>query len=188
MAQRLIPGVGFVDDAGLAGQYLIPGVGFAEFEAPGGGGASGSISATTDTVAFSGGASVSPVCSFSLTTDSVAFSGGASSGEAHGEFSVSTDPVVFSGGATGQTSGGVISIPEFRDWGTGNLLPGEAGVTVWIADDVTGELVVKLTGQESHASTAVCSVTHASIITATAYHVRVKLANGAQASWTLTAS
>lgn len=93
-----------------------------------------------------------------------------------------------SSGAVTIPSGSIV-IPEFRDWNTGgNLLAGETGVTVWISEDVSGELVVKLTGQTSHATTAVCTVSHALIASVTDYHVRVKLANGAQASWTLTSS
>lgn len=43
MAQRLIPGVGFVETTGVAGQYLVPGIGFVEVESAGGGGSTYTI-------------------------------------------------------------------------------------------------------------------------------------------------
>ena len=55
-------------------------------------------------------------------------------------------------------------------------------------DEVTGELVVKLTGQTSHGTTAVVIVSDVALVAATQYSVRTKLANGAQHTWTYTAS
>lgn len=94
---------------------------------------------------------------------------------------------IVSAGAIATTAAGTITLPEFRDWGTGNLLPNETGVTAWVSDATTGVLVVKLTGLSSNAS-AVCTLSHASIVAGTAYYVRAKRSNGAEAGWTFTAS
>lgn len=93
-----------------------------------------------------------------------------------------------SSGSIVSNANAAITIPPLRDWGTGNLLPGETNITVWVNDEVTGELVVKLTGQSSHATTAVVTVSDAALVAATQYSVRTKLANGAQHTWTYTAS
>lgn len=100
----------------------------------------------------------------------------------------STQHNTCSTGSVVSNSGATIIIPPLHDWGTGNLLPGETNITVWVNDEVTGELVVKLTGQSSHATTAVVTVSDASLVAATQYSVRTKLANGAQHTWTYTAS
>lgn len=100
----------------------------------------------------------------------------------------STQHNTCSTGSVVSNSGATIIIPPLHDWGTGNLLPGETNITVWVNDEVTGELVVKLTGQSSHATTAVVTVSDVTLVAATQYSVRTKLANGAQHTWTYTAS
>lgn len=79
MAQRLIPGIGYVDQSG-SGQRLIPGIGYIDNSVSGGGSAS-VINATTDPIIFSGGVSVSgatPSIVIAPVSDDIVFSGGAS--------------------------------------------------------------------------------------------------------------
>lgn len=54
MAQRLIPGIGFVDDTSVTGQRLIPGVGFVDFGSGGGGGGGDTITASMGTATAAG--------------------------------------------------------------------------------------------------------------------------------------
>lgn len=85
------------------------------------------------------------------------------------------------------TAAGTITLPPFYDWHTGTPIQGETGTTVWVSDDITGALVAKIPGVSFVTDTA-CPVSHASIVAGTAYYVRAKRANGAQAGWTFTAT
>lgn len=127
--------------------------------------------------AASGGAVASGTANASL-------SGGGSSLNA-----AAAGAAVASGSAAATlTAPGTITIPALTEWETGNLLPGQTGITVWVNDEGTGVLVAKLTGQASHGTTAVCTITHAAIVAGTDYSVRIRLASGAQYTWTYTAT
>ena len=73
---------------------------------------------------------------------------------------------------------GTITIPAVRDWHTGNLKTGETGVQVDIRNISTGALVVRKTGQTTHATTGVCVVKDSSIVSGTAYEVVVRATGG----------
>jgi len=84
---------------------------------------------------------------------------------------------------------GTLQIPPLSEWETGNLLPGQTGITVWINDEESGALVLKLTGLSTAAITAAFSpISDVSLVPGNAYSVRTRLANGAQYTWTYVAS
>lgn len=96
---------------------------------------------------------------------------------------------VSNGSATATMTGtGTITVLAITEWETGNLQPGLSGITVWVNDEETGELVAKLTNQTSHATTADCSISHAAFVPGHDYSVRTRLASGAQYTWTYTAT
>lgn len=80
-------------------------------------------------------------------------------------------------------SNGTITIPAVRDWGTGNLKSGETGVQVDIRSIATGALVVRKSGQTTHATTGVCVVSDASIVAGTTYEVVTRFADGSMGMW-----
>lgn len=86
------------------------------------------------------------------------------------------------------TSNGTITIPAVRDWGTKALKTGQTGVQVDIRSITTGALVVRKTGQTTHASTGVCVVTDAAIVAGTTYEVVTRFADGSRGMWDYTAS
>ena len=86
------------------------------------------------------------------------------------------------------SSPGTITIPAVRDWLTGNLKTGETGVQVDIRNIATGVLVVRKTGQTTHATTAVCVVTDSLIAAGTTYEVTTRFADGSKGMWDYTAS
>ena len=101
----------------------------------------------------------------------------------------STQTNTASAGAVTQPAGGTITLPPLAEWETDTLLPSQSGITVWINHEETGALVLKLTGVTTAAVTAAFApISHASIVAGTAYSVRVRLASGAQFTWTYTAS
>lgn len=86
------------------------------------------------------------------------------------------------------TSNGTITIPAVRDWGTKALKVSETGVQVDIRNITTGALVVRKTGQTTHATTGVCVVTDAAIVAGTTYEVVTRFADGSRGMWDYTAS
>ena len=86
------------------------------------------------------------------------------------------------------TSNGTIAIPAVRDWGTKALKTGQTGVQVDIRNITTGALVVRKTGQTTHATTGVCVVTDAAIVAGTTYEVVTRFADGSRGMWDYTAS
>ena len=86
------------------------------------------------------------------------------------------------------TSNGTITIPAVRDWGTKVLKTGQTGVQVDIRNITTGALVVRKTGQTTHATTGVCVVTDAAIVAGTTYEVVTRFADGSRGMWDYTAS
>lgn len=166
MADYLIPGGGVV--TGQAGELLIPGGGMLSSIT----GSGGSLNA-----AASGSAVASGTANASL-------SGGGANLNAS-----ATGAAVASGSAAATLTGiGTITIGVITEFETGNLLPGETGITVWVNDEESGELVAKLTGQTSHGTTAVCAISHAAIAPGVDYSVRTRMASGAQYTWTYTAT
>lgn len=85
-------------------------------------------------------------------------------------------------------SNGTITIPAVRDWGTKALKTGQTGVQVDIRNITTGALVVRKTGQTTHASTGVCVVTDAAIVAGTTYEVVTRFADGSRGMWDYTAT
>lgn len=83
---------------------------------------------------------------------------------------------------------GTITIPAVKDWGTGNLKTAQTGVQVDIHNISTGALVVRKTGQTTHATTGVCVVQDATIADATTYEVITRFADGSKGMWDYTAS
>lgn len=208
MAQQLIPGVGFVDDAGVAGQRLIPGVGFVDFGAGGGGGAAVETTATIALPAFIGSISISPVVASSAMASLPVFSGSITSGNFSAEFAftpplptfagaISVSPAVatsatvglpsFSGSITIATGGATITITDLKDLTTGTLRSGETGITAIINSVSTGELVALLTGQTSTAGGDM-ALSHAALAAATQYRVTIVLADGSEGTWKYTAA
>lgn len=86
------------------------------------------------------------------------------------------------------TTNGTITIPAVRDWGTKALKTGQTGVQVDIRNIATGALVVRKTGQTTHATTGVCVVTDAAIVAGTTYEVVTRFADGSRGMWDYTAS
>lgn len=185
MAQRLIPGGGFVDGDGLAGQRLIPGAGFVDFGTADAG-TTLTVTATTTLPTFSGSAQVAPVTSITVTTALPAFSGGASTGSASATVTATTSLPSFSGSATGDTSSGVLTLPVMKN-NTGTVLANETGATVHVYAVSTGNKVVTKTGQTTNSS-GVMTVTDALIVGGTQYRVVVVLGSGAEGLDKVTAS
>lgn len=82
---------------------------------------------------------------------------------------------------------GTITIPAVKDWGTGNLKTAQTGVQVDIHNISTGALVVRKTGQTTHATTGVCVVQDAALADATTYEVITRFADGSKGMWDYTA-
>ena len=80
-------------------------------------------------------------------------------------------------------SNGTITIPAVVDWNTGTLRVSETGVVVFISDINSGALIVKKTGQTTHATTGVCVVTDALLIAGTSYRVTTVFADGSEGTW-----
>lgn len=81
-----------------------------------------------------------------------------------------------------------ITLPACKQWETGNLRPGETGVTVIVNHPITGALIVKLTGLTTHATTGVCVVSDAAIVAGNSYRATQILADGSEGTWVYTAT
>lgn len=83
---------------------------------------------------------------------------------------------------------GTITIPAVRDWGTGNLKVAQTGVQVDVLSVTSGNLVVRKTGQTTHATTADLVVTDAAIVAGTLYGVIDRYPDGSKGYWEYTAT
>ena len=83
---------------------------------------------------------------------------------------------------------GTITIPAVKDWSTGNLKTAQTGVQVDIHNISTGALVVRKTGQTTHATTGVCVVQDAALSDATTYEVITRFTDGSKGMWDYTAT
>ncbi len=83
---------------------------------------------------------------------------------------------------------GTITIPAVRDWGTGNLKVAQTGVQVDVLSVASGNLVVRKTGQTTHATTANLVVTDAAIVAGTLYGVIDRYPDGSKGYWEYTAT
>lgn len=109
--------------------------------------------------------------------------GGGTNGTAAGTLSALSASAP-AGSALGTGAGnGTITIPAVKDWNTGSLKTSETGVIAIINDVTTGALVVKKTGQTTHATTGVCVVTDALLIVGTTYRVTTIFADGSEGTW-----
>ncbi len=176
MTQRLIPGVGFVDDVGVTGQRLVPGVGFADFGSASSG-TSGGFAITTDDATFSGDGVVRPIASFAITAENTAFSGGSGT-QVSASFDNTTADTTLTGGATGDVLQGTITCPALKN-NTGTILANESAITAFVYSVSTGALVVTKTGQTTNAS-GVLVFTDAAIAAGTTYRVVIVLGSGAE--------
>lgn len=93
---------------------------------------------------------------------------------------------VFSGGAVGYATQGTITTPALKN-NTGTVLANESGITAFVYNPVTGELIIKLTGQTTNGS-GVMTLNDASIVSGTQYRVVIILGSGAEGMDKLTAS
>jgi hypothetical protein len=131
MAQRLIPGAGFVDDEGVTGQRLVPGVGFVDFGEAGTGG--GTLDA-----AASGTATASGTANASYDGPTIADA--AASGAA-----------VASGTANAELQMPTVTSEQLYD-NVPNLLANEPLTYVAVYHPDTGALVVRKTGLSTDAT------------------------------------
>ncbi len=95
-----------------------------------------------------------------------------------------------SGTANATTSGGagVISIPAVKDWGSGALKAGEVNVLVDVYDPSSGSLIVRKSGQTTHAITGVCVITDPLIMPGSTYAVVTRFTDGSVGIWDYTAT
>lgn len=143
--------------------------------------ASGNESATT------GGATLTQVGTVTATTHPAMNYGGPAPhliGIANSQQVNQASPV----GIVSSAVSGTITIPAVRDWGTGNLKLAQTGVQVDIHNRTTGALVVRKTGQTTHATTGVCTVSDPAIVAGTTYEVVTRFADGSLGVWDYTAT
>lgn len=156
------------------------------WEVPAAGGASATFTIKADDVTFSGGGTVSPICSFTAVAADATFSGGASTGAASANFATTTADSTFSGAAVGDTSSGILTTPVLKN-NTGTVLASETGATAYVYNPTTGALIVKKTSQVTDGS-GVMVIADPLIIASTLYRVVVVLASGAEGMERLTAA
>lgn len=149
-------------------------------------GASATFTITADDVTFSGGGTVSPICSFTAVAADATFSGGASTGLASATFATTTADATFSGTAVGDTSSGMLTTPVLKN-NTGTVLASATGATAYVYNPTTGALIVKKTSQTTNGS-GVMTIADPLIIASTLYRVVVVLASGAEGMERLTAT
>lgn len=150
----------------------------------------GVISGTPTTAGTYSGLAVRATDTAAQTVDSDTFTFTISAASLH-LITVANSQQVNTGspGSVTQSFGGSVQLPPLSEWETENLLPGQTGITVWINDEESGVLMVKLTGVSTAAITAAFSpFSHASLVPGANYSVRTRLASGAQYTWTYTAS
>lgn len=90
--------------------------------------------------------------------------------------------------AVSATQNGTIVIPGVTDWSTGLLKTGETGVQVDVRALATGALIVRKTGQTTHATTGDCVIDDPLIAAAVTYEVVTRFADGSVGVWDYTAS
>lgn len=151
MAQRLIPGVGFIDDTGVTGQRLVPGVGFADFGSAGGGVASTSIAATIANITGSVASVSAPKTAISATLANVSGSVVSSSGSTTTTITATLANVVGSITSSGSLSNGTFTSEVLKDY-AGNVLANVSLNFVRFYNDTTGALVLSKTGVSTNGS------------------------------------
>ena len=157
MAQRLIPGVGYVNETGT-GQRLIPGVGYVD-ESQSTGGAGNAPGATlTGTATIAGGAAT-----------------GGGAGLAPGATLTGTATIT-GGAATGGSGLGTFTTLPMKN-NTGTLLASETGITINFYNTSTGALVVQKTGITTNAS-GIATVTDVALVAGTTYAYEPVLTGG----------
>ncbi len=157
MTQRLIPGVGYVDESWSA-QRLVPGAGYVSGTTSGGGADATAPGATlTGTATIAAGAA-----------------SGGSAGSAPGATLTGTATIT-GGVATGGSGGTLTTLPMKNN--TGTLLAGETGIVLNIYNQSTGVLVVQKTGVTTNAS-GIATVTDGLIVGGTTYAYEPVLTGG----------
>lgn len=159
MAQRLIPGVGFADDAGTA-QRLVPGVGYVGETSVGGG-----------TNASAAGVTLTGTATITAGTAT-----GGSVGSAPGATLTGTATIT-AGTATGGGGGAGTLTTRPQKNNTGTVMANETGAEVYIWNSTTGALVLRKTGVTLDAA-GVATVTDAAIVSGTSYLYEVVLTGG----------
>lgn len=145
-----------------------------------------SFTITSADATFSGSAKVSPLASFILTAQASTFSGSAATGASSASFALSIDSAIFAGGAVGDTSVGTILTPALKN-NTGTPLANETGVTAYVYNPTTGDLIVKKTSQTTNGS-GVLSIIDALIVAGTQYRLVIVLGSGAEGMDKVTAT
>lgn len=176
MAQRLIPGGGFVDDAGLTGQRLIPGGGFVDFGA-GGGGLTTTISVTLANITGSVSSVSAPITAISATLANITASVVSTAGT-FTTISATLGNVVGSITSTGSTTNGTFTSEVLKDY-AGNVLANTALNFVRFYNDTTGALVLNRTGVSTNGS-GIVTFSDAALVSGTTYRVDWETAAGSR--------
>lgn len=178
MAQRLIPGGGFVDDTGLTGQRLIPGAGFVDFGAGGGGGTTTTISATLANITGSVASKASPKTAISATLANVTGSLASGSGSLVTTITATLGNIVGSINNTGSTTNGTFTSEVLKDY-AGNVLASVSLNYVRFYNDTTGALVLNKTGVSTNAS-GIVTFSDSALVSGTIYRVDWETATGSR--------
>ena len=177
MAQRLIPGGGFVDDTGVTGQRLIPGDGFVDFGA-GGGGTTTTISATLANVTGSVASVSAPKTAISGTLANVTGSLASGSGSLVTTIATTLGNIVGSINSTGSTANGTFTSEVLKDY-AGNVLANTTLNFVRFYNDTTGALVLNKTGVSTNGS-GIVTFSDAALVAGTTYRVDWETAAGSR--------
>lgn len=178
MAQRLIPGIGFVDDSGVTGQRLIPGAGFVDFGAGGGGSATTTIGATLANITGAVTSKSSPKTTISATLANVTGSLASSSGSLFTTIAATLGNVVGAITSTGSTANGTFTSEVLKDY-AGNVLANTALNFVRFYNDTTGALVLNKTGVSTNSS-GIVTFSDAALVAGTTYRVDWETAAGSR--------
>ena len=168
MAQRLIPGIGFVDDSGVIGQRLIPGAGFVDFGA-GGGSATTTISATLANITGSVASLANARTTISATLANVSGSFASGSGSLTTTITATLANVVGSITSSGSLSNGTFTSEVLKDY-AGNVLANVSLNFVRFYSDTTGALVLSKTGISTNGS-GIVSFSDPALVAGTTYRV-----------------
>ena len=177
MAQRLIPGGGFVDDTGVTGQRLIPGAGFVDFGA-GGGGATTTISATLANITSAVSSVSAPKTAILATLANVAGSVACGSGSLVTTIATTLGNIVGSINSTGSTTNGTFTSEVLKDY-AGNVLANTALNFVRFYNDTTGALVLNKTGVSTNGS-GIVTFSDVALVAGTTYRVDWETAAGSR--------
>lgn len=110
-----------------------------------------------------------------------------SAGTAEGSGDAVVDGATLTGSSSlsaGAASGsaGVITVPAIKRWSGGALASVESGITVFVNDETTGDLVKKFSSQTTDGFGNL-SLTDTLIVVGTWYSVRGVLSDGARFEW-----